>query len=474
MAPNGGDPSFSLNAATLSDDTQTATTSVDENNYDDTLYPGLQEDDVFDCDYSVDLWKNFVSEGNDGNVRKMFDTISKRATKSNLSRAYWGSQILRSGYFTVNAVLGSLASDLHGRFISQDSTEKINTGASPILNSNSHSAGMMGRIINSDIPSRLLRETIQAYEQDFKYVEEKLMKFPWDSLVKENKIQLDHRQANPLFVLSETTRTIRESVGIFSRRNKQAKGSSWMDRGYDDKIYPDYYKNDFHYQTDGWMSTESAERYESSTETLFLGRQDAMQRQTMIPLLRSNKKLSSILEVACGTGRFGTFLRDNYPEAEVTFSDLSPYYLEKAKRNDEYWRSYRGEDSMEESSGRKTKPASAKFVQAKAESLPFDDNSFDAVACVYLFHEMPKEARAQAAAEMVRVVKPGGIISLTDSNQLGDRPPLDDAMDNFSYLNEPHYSNYIRTYLPGLFEGCEMGEKYVASSSKTLSFIKKV
>ena len=42
-------------------------------------------------------------------------------------------------------------------------------------------------------------------------------------------------------------------------------------------LYPSYYMNSFHYQTDGWLSPSSASVYESSTETLFLGRQDAMQ-----------------------------------------------------------------------------------------------------------------------------------------------------------------------------------------------------
>ena len=39
--------------------------------------------------------------------------------------------------------------------------------------------------------------------------------------------------------------------------------------------------------------------------------------------------------------------------------------------------------------------------------------------CVYLFHELPPEARRAAAAEMARVLKPGGIVVLTDSVQVG-------------------------------------------------------
>jgi ubiquinone/menaquinone biosynthesis C-methylase UbiE len=198
--------------------------------------------------------------------------------------------------------------------------------------------------------------------------------------------------------------------------------------------------NDFHYQTDGWLSSDSANAYEASTETLFLGRQDAMQRQTLIPLLKHfQNSPKSILEVAAGTGRFATFVRDNFPDADLTVTDLSPFYLEKARDNDKYWREYRGEKALKESGSTMDAPKPATFVQANAESLPFPDDSFDAVTCIYLFHELPLEARENAAREMARVVKPGGIVSFSDSIQMGDRPPLDKGTGGFSRLNEPHY-----------------------------------
>merc|ERR1719161_3464299 len=129
----------------------------------------------------------------------------------------------------------------------------------------------------------------------------------------------------------------------------------------------------------------------------------------------SSRGAPRILEVACGTGRFATFIRDNHPTAQVTVVDLSPFYLEAARENDEYWRKLRYPDEA-------TRPPPATFVQAPAEKLPFEDGSFDAVVCVYLFHEMPEAARAAAAAEMARVLAPGGVMILTDSVQRGDRP----------------------------------------------------
>ena len=44
-----------------------------------------------------------------------------------------------------------------------------------------------------------------------------------------------------------------------------------------------------------------------------------------------------MLEVGAGTGRFATFVRDNYPHATLTVSDLSPFYLQEARNNMRYW-----------------------------------------------------------------------------------------------------------------------------------------
>lgn len=253
----------------------------------------------------------------------------------------------------------------------------------------------------------------------------------------------------------------------------------------------------------GWMSQDSANVYETSTETLFLGRQDAMQRISLEPIIAQSKQLEAdsvtqqaqgqqqsssekkpmrVLEIACGTGRFMTFVRDNLPlDTEYAAIDLSPFYLEKARDNDAYWRKTRLSQETEEqgTTNGKTNAVTtippAKLIQANAESLPFENESFDAVLCVYLFHELPREARAQVASEMARVSKAGGTVVLTDSMQKGDRPPLDGALQNFEKMNEPYYVDYTLDDLPSHFEkaGLTPMEKAVRSSTKMLSFRKE-
>jgi ubiquinone/menaquinone biosynthesis C-methylase UbiE len=50
------------------------------------------------------------------------------------------------------------------------------------------------------------------------------------------------------------------------------------------------------------------------------------------------------------------------------------------------------------------------FRQLDSESLPFDDNTFDVVLSSMVFIFIPDHQKA--VAEMVRVVKPGGVIAL--------------------------------------------------------------
>lgn len=98
------------------------------------------------------------------------------------------------------------------------------------------------------------------------------------------------------------------------------------------------------------------------------------------------------------------------------------------------------------------------------------------VLSIYLFHELPPDVRRAAAKEMARVLKPGGLLILTDSMQLGDRLSMDASMGRFGDFNEPYYRTFIAEDLGKMFMECglECGEKLLASSTKVLSFRKPV
>ena len=92
-----------------------------------------------------------------------------------------------------------------------------------------------------------------------------------------------HRQFNPLYSMRQSLRFFEEATATLQRKAEKAATDVWMN---DSNLYPNYYRHTFHYQTDGWFSEKSAKVYDTSTETLFVGRQDAMQRHTLVPFGR--------------------------------------------------------------------------------------------------------------------------------------------------------------------------------------------
>jgi ubiquinone/menaquinone biosynthesis C-methylase UbiE len=110
----------------------------------------------------------------------------------------------------------------------------------------------------------------------------------------------------------------------------------------------------------------------------------------------------------------------------------------------------------------------AAVAQAPAERLPLADASLDAVSCVYLFHELPPRVRLQVAAEIARVLKPGGLLALADSVQAEDEPELERMLRTFpAYFHEPYYASYLDTDLPALF--AEVGLRLVGADKAFLT-----
>jgi ubiquinone/menaquinone biosynthesis C-methylase UbiE len=215
---------------------------------------------------------------------------------------------------------------------------------------------------------------------------------------------------------------------------------------------PDYYRRNFHFQIDGYLSRDSAELYDHQVEVLFAGAADAMRRLLLPPLVRAQPQ--RVLELGAGTGRSTRFLKMALPQARLTALDLSSPYLRVAaeRLRDLPWQRFDGID----------------YVQADAASTPFRDASFDAVASVFLFHELPLEERRRVLAEAFRVLRSGGVLAIVDSLQSGDRPELQEALDEFPVqYHEPFYKNYLAHPLADLareagFEVQESGTGFFA------------
>ena len=223
--------------------------------------------------------------------------------------------------------------------------------------------------------------------------------------------------------------------------------------------YPAYYRQHFHFQSDGYLSAASAERYDHQVEVLFGGGAAAMHRQALVPLreavleCQGGSRTARLLDIACGTGAFLAEVKRNYPRLAVTGIDLSAPYLAVARRRLAAW-------------------SRVTLAEANAETLPLADSSVDIVTCVYLFHELPHSARQTVAGEIRRVLKPGGRLIFVDSLQTGDEPDYDGSLQWFPIaFHEPYYASYLREDLDRLFApGLSSVGRTPAYFSKVLSY----
>lgn len=225
---------------------------------------------------------------------------------------------------------------------------------------------------------------------------------------------------------------------------------------------PDYFTQDFHFQTGGYLTDDSAKIYDVQVETLFYGSGQLMRRAGLRAVAEAmrgrDQRHISLLDVACGTGRLLREIRRPFPAMRLTGCDLSQAYLNEA------------EDHLSGLRG-------AQFVQANAETLPFDTGSQDIVTCVFLFHELPPNVRRTVASEMARVLKPGGTLVFVDSLQMGDKPDWDGLLEAFPVrFHEPYYRQYSIDDLDAVFSGAglEPVETRLAFLSKVMVWKKGV
>jgi len=225
--------------------------------------------------------------------------------------------------------------------------------------------------------------------------------------------------------------------------------------------YPTYYLQNFHYQSGGWLSDESAQLYDTQVEILFGGAADAMRRIALGSVARALKgrdqRRVRLLDLACGNGRFLKQIMAAFPRLPATGLDLSPAYCDRARRTLADW-------------------PQVEIVNGAAEQAPFESASFDAVTCVYLFHELPPRVRREVAREIARVLKPGGVLVLADSVQTGDAPDLDRMLEYFPVgFHEPYFGSYLKEDFAALFAevGLEVEETELAFLTKVMRLRKR-
>jgi ubiquinone/menaquinone biosynthesis C-methylase UbiE len=125
---------------------------------------------------------------------------------------------------------------------------------------------------------------------------------------------------------------------------------------------------------------------------------------------------SHILDVATGTGLVLRALSRRERGLTLAGSDISPGMLEVAR----------------------IELPEAEWIEADVANLPFGDASVDLVTCVTALHIIP--AVAQAAAEWIRVLRPGGhLVTATFAGLVpGLRPALGASEAPYPRDHEPY------------------------------------
>ncbi len=199
--------------------------------------------------------------------------------------------------------------------------------------------------------------------------------------------------------------------------------------------FPAYYRRNFHWQTDGYLSDRSARLYDLGVEILFRGMADVMRRQVIPPLVEHFDAPHApprprLLDLGCGTGRALLQIAETRPTWQLAGLDLSPAYVRFA---------------------RELLGSRARIEVGDAAGTARAAESCDAVLSVYLFHELPRAVRREVVAEAWRLLRPGGLVVVEDSAQLSDSPALAPVLEGFAQeFHEPFYRDYLRDDLAAL------------------------
>ena len=102
-----------------------------------------------------------------------------------------------------------------------------------------------------------------------------------------------------------------------------------------------------------------------------------------------------VLEIGCGTGNLAIRAKRSYPSIEMIGSDPDPLALRRARR-------------------KAARLNGIRFERGYAQRLPYADGEFDRVLSSMMLHHLDSGAKKAAAAEVFRVLRPGGRLHVVD------------------------------------------------------------
>ena len=136
-------------------------------------------------------------------------------------------------------------------------------------------------------------------------------------------LPVDHDGSLPT-LLHRSRLFFKDLPAIHRRRKRRAKTEVVTEETRGKR--PRYYLQNFHYQSGGWMTEDSAERYDTQVEVLLNGTANAIRRQALPQLRevfagRDQRKLR-LLDIGCGTGRFIGSVKQVWPRLPTLGLDM--------------------------------------------------------------------------------------------------------------------------------------------------------
>src|SRR5580704_14157500 len=178
---------------------------------------------------------------------------------------------------------------------------------------------------NSPVPdrSRLYADMASLLQQDLANIEAGVYPLP-----------VDHDGS--LLTLLHRSRLFFEDLPAIHRRRESGSHNDVLTEETRGRR-PRYYLQNFHFQTGGWMTDDSAGRYDTQVEVLFNGTANATRRQAL-PQLHEvfagcDQRKLRFLDIGCGTGRFLDLVKQVWPRLPSLSLDLSEPYIRHAKRH---------------------------------------------------------------------------------------------------------------------------------------------
>lgn len=217
---------------------------------------------------------------------------------------------------------------------------------------------------------------------------------------------------------------------------------------------PEYFKRNYHYQTDGYFSQDSAARYDHQIELLFLGVGHIMRKVGYSTLSTVMKENATVLEFGAASGTSGHQFKLLYPKTHLDILEPGEEYISYAK---------------------KTYPQDFnQIIPAFMENFK-TEKKYDIIFSCFVMHEIPVEFWKTVTESIKNSLNKDGYLLIIDAQQDIDKAEHQFALDQFAEdFYEPYFAEYRKNGLEDFFtkNGFKLLQKTEVLFSKALLFQK--